>query len=55
MGGRKVDYDKDEVKRKKEIDLEVDSLLLNNNCLRNITGMSDILRYVLPHGDPSRL
>ena len=33
----------------------VDSLLLNNNELRKINGLFDVLQFVLPHGNPTKL
>lgn len=55
LGGRKNDDGKVEVKRKKQIDYECDSLLLSNNELRSFAGLREVLRGVLPHGEPNRL
>lgn len=55
LGGRKVDDGKEEAQRKKKIEYVVDSLLLNNNEIREISGLYDTLTYVLPHSDPSKL
>ena len=55
MGGRKVDDGKEEAQRKKKVEYIVDSLLLNNNEVREISGLYDTLTFVLPHSDPSRL
>lgn len=40
MGGRKVEDGKEEEQRKKKVEYVVDSLLLNNNELRDISGLS---------------
>ena len=55
MGGRKVDDGKEETQRKKKIEYHVNSLLLNNNEIRDIHGLYDTLTFVLPHSDPSQL
>lgn len=55
MGGRKVDDGKEEAQRKKKVEHVVDSLLLNNNEIREIIGLYDTLTFVLPHSEPSKL
>ena len=52
MGARKVDDGKEEARRKKEVSYHVNSLLLNNNEIRELSGFYSILdNYVLyePH------
>lgn len=55
MGGRKLEDGKEEEARKKKIEYVVDSLLLNTNQIREINGLAEVLKYVLPHGDPTKL
>lgn len=43
LGGRKNDDSKSEEKRKKEMNCKQDCLLLNNNEIREITGLYEIL------------
>ena len=52
MGGRKVEDGKEEEQRKKKINYIVDSLLLNNNELRELAGLSNTLTFVLPQSNP---
>ena len=48
MGSRKLEDGKEETQRKKEIDYVVNSLLLNNNEIRDLKGIYDTLKdYVL--------
>ena len=49
MGGRKMDDGNEETKRTKEIVYIVDSLLLNNNQIREINGLYGILNFVIPN------
>ena len=44
MGGRKPEDGKEEQKKKKEIVYSVNSLLLNNNEIRELSGLYDVLR-----------
>ncbi len=53
MGGRKLEDGKEEEARKKKIEYVVDSLLLNTNQIREISGLAEVLKFVLPHGDPT--
>lgn len=53
-GGRKPEDGKEETQRKKEVVYHVNSLLLNNNEVRDIKGLYSVLReYVL--FEPDRL
>ena len=53
-GGRKPEDGKEETQRKKEVVYHVNSLLLNNNEIRDIKGLYPVLReYVL--FEPDRL
>ena len=53
-GGRKPEDGKEETQRKKEVVYHVNSLLLNNNEVRDIRGLYSVLReYVL--FEPDRL
>ena len=48
LGGRKQDDGKEEAQRKKEVTYHVNSLMLNNNQIREITYLYDTLKnYVL--------
>ena len=55
IGGQKREDGKQEEARKKKIEYVVDSLLLNTNQIRDINGLAEVLRFVLPHGDPTKL
>ena len=44
-----------EEKKKKVIDYQVNSLLLNNNKIRDVTGLFDTMKVVLTHGMPLKL
>ena len=48
MGARKAEDGKEETQRKKEVDYVVNSILLNNNEIRDLRGIYDTLKdYVL--------
>lgn len=54
IGGRKQEDGGEEASRKKEVTVHVNGVLLNNNCLRDIIGLHDVLsNYVLY--EPDRL
>lgn len=54
MGSKRPEDGKEEAKRKKEINYTVNSLLLNNNEIRELTGLKHVLsEYVLY--EPDRL
>ena len=56
MGGRKAEGDsKEEDKKQKQIDYQVSHILINNNEIRNIRGLSETLTFVLPRSDPQNL
>jgi hypothetical protein len=55
LGGRKVEDGKEEQKRQKGVDLRVDAILLNNNEIRELTGLAPTLNFVLPQSDPHNL
>lgn len=55
LGGRKIDDGKEEEQRKKKIECSVDSLLLNNNNIRDIHGLANTLTWVLPKSNPNQL
>ena len=42
-GGRKIEQGSDEHKRKKKIDYTVNSILLNNNMIRDLAGMAETM------------
>jgi Leucine-rich repeat (LRR) protein len=44
MGGRKQEDGKEEKARKKEITYHVNALMLNNNEIREISGLYDVLK-----------
>ena len=54
-GPKRAEDGKEEEKRKKKINYTVNSLMLNNNELRDLAGLNSTLPYVLPHGDPTKL
>ena len=54
-GAMKMEQGSEEDKRKKKIDYVVNTILLNNNMIRELAGFSETLTYVLPHGDPTKL
>lgn len=54
LGGRKPEDGKEEAQKKKEINYVVNSLLLNNNEIRDLVGFSDTLSTYVLH-EPDRL
>lgn len=55
LGGRKIEDGKEEQKRLKAINYEVNSIFLNNNEIRDIKGLSETLCFVLPSSNPVNL
>jgi Leucine-rich repeat (LRR) protein len=55
LGGRKVEDGKEEKKRQKQIEMEVTSIFLNNNEIRDIRGLSETLVFVMPKSNPQNL
>jgi hypothetical protein len=55
LGGRKIDDGNEEEKKKKKIEYTVDAILLNNNEVRDLSGLFNTLTFVLPHSQPSKL
>jgi hypothetical protein len=53
MGGRKVEDGKEEEQRKKKVKYHVNSILLNNNEIRDIKSFYDTLYWVLPSSNPN--
>ena len=54
LGGRKPEDGKEEAQKKKEINYVVNTILLNNNEIRDLVGFSDTLSTYVLH-EPDRL
>lgn len=54
LGGRKPEDGKEEAQKKKEINYVVNSMMLNNNEIRDLVGFNDTLTLYVLH-EPMRL